>query len=239
MDKISKLFTGWDDTILLTCLAGYMGKVDVNNKKEPTAAIAQLGDFCFLAGHPDETLLNKVTSKIITPQNGAWEHIIEKHFGTRAKKTQRYAIQKCAKFDTELLQKYVSSLELTYSLKVFDGDMYDIAMSQEWSRDFCSNFRDKDDFLDRGIGVGAVHNGVLISGAASYSVYDGGIEIEIDTKPEHRNRGLATACGAALILECLDKGIYPSWDAQDLRSVHLAEKLGYNLDRPYTVYILE
>ena len=28
-----------------------------------------------------------------------------------------------------------------------------------------------------------------------------------------RNRGLASACGAALILECLERGLYPSWDA--------------------------
>ena len=40
------------------------------------------------------------------------------------------------------------------------------------------------------------------------------------------NRGLATACGAQLILTALDRGLYPSWDAYDRRSVALAEKLG-------------
>ncbi len=34
------------------------------------------------------------------------------------------------------------------------------------------------------------------AGASSYSVYKGGIEIEIDTSSEYRRRGLATACGA-------------------------------------------
>lgn len=41
---------------------------------------------------------------------------------------------------------------------------------------------------------------------------------------------------ARLILECLKRGLYPSWDAVDLRSVTLAEKLGYHMDRPYPVY---
>lgn len=70
-----------------------------------------------------------------------------------------------------------------------------------------------------------------------YTIYPGGIEIEIDTKPDYRGRGLATACGAALILECLRRGLYPSWDAHDLRSVALAEKLGYHRDHPYPVYV--
>jgi GNAT superfamily N-acetyltransferase len=73
--------------------------------------------------------------------------------------------------------------------------------------------------------------------ASSYTVYNGGIEIEVDTKPEFRRKGLAAACSARLILECLQRELYPSWDAHDLRSVALAEKLGYHADDPYTVYI--
>ena len=74
---------------------------------------------------------------------------------------------------------------------------------------------------------------------SSYCVYAGGIEVEIDTHPAHRQRGLATACGARLILECLDRGLYLSWDAHDLRSVALAEKLGYHRGEPYPVYWLD
>ncbi|MGN1373208.1 MAG: GNAT family N-acetyltransferase [Candidatus Coproplasma sp.] len=41
---------------------------------------------------------------------------------------------------------------------------------------------------------------------------------------------------AALIEECLKEGPYPSWDAQNMNSVRLAEKLGYEFDREYTAY---
>ena len=41
---------------------------------------------------------------------------------------------------------------------------------------------------------------------------------------------------AALILLCLEEGLYPSLDAQNMLSVHLAEKLGYEFDHEYTVY---
>ena len=82
-----------------------------------------------------------------------------------------------------------------------------------------------------------MYEGAPVAGAGSYCVYDGGIEIEIDTREDHRRRGLASACGARLILECLDRGLYPSWDAHDLRSVSLAEKLGYRSAGPYKTYI--
>ena len=49
-------------------------------------------------------------------------------------------------------------------------------------------------------------------------------------------KGLAYACGAKLILECLEEGLYPSWDAQNKWSVALAEKLGYHFSHEYVAY---
>lgn len=77
-----------------------------------------------------------------------------------------------------------------------------------------------------------------VSGASSYATYREGIEIEIDTREEYRRMGLAYACGAGLILECLERNIYPSWDAHNLESVALAEKLGYHYDHPYPAFLI-
>ena len=49
----------------------------------------------------------------------------------------------------------------------------------------------------------------------------------------------ATAAGAGLILACLDRGWYPSWDAQNKESLGLAEKLGYHFSHEYLVYLVE
>ena len=87
-----------------------------------------------------------------------------------------------------------------------------------------------------GLGVVVLKDGEPVSGASSYSRYQSGIEIQIDTKEAYRGQGLATACGASLILACLDRGLYPSWDAQNLWSVGLAKKLGYAFDHEYTAY---
>ena len=82
--------------------------------------------------------------------------------------------------------------------------------------------------------VAALYQGTPVAGASSYTVYRGGIEI--DTRVDFRRQGLATACGARLILNCLERGLYPSWDAHSRASLSLAEKLGYKLDRPYPAY---
>ena len=82
----------------------------------------------------------------------------------------------------------------------------------------------------------ATKGGQLAAGASSYSSYPGGIEIEIDTHKDFRRQGLAYSAGAALILACLDRGWYPSWDAANRPSLALAEKLGYQFSHPYPIY---
>ena len=53
-----------------------------------------------------------------------------------------------------------------------------------------------------------------------------------------RRRGVALACCARLILTCLDRGLYPSWDAANLESVALARRLGYRPAGPYDAWEL-
>ena len=99
-----------------------------------------------------------------------------------------------------------------------------------------SQFNDYNTYNELGIGEVILKGGEVVAGASSYSRYKDGIEIEIDTREDHRRKGLAYICGAKLILECLERDLYPSWDAQNLWSVGLAEKLGYHFSNEYTAY---
>ena len=164
--------------------------------------------------------------------------MIERVWENRVTKQVRYAIKKePGVFDGSKLTFYTSSLPPEYALAPIDEAIYAQAAQEKWSEDLVSQFLDGADYCLRGLGVAVLWNDQLVAGASSYTIYPGGIEIEIDTKPDYRGRGLATACGAALILKCLRRGLYPSWDAHDLRSVALAEKLGYHRDHPYPVYV--
>lgn len=101
-----------------------------------------------------------------------------------------------------------------------------------------SQFESIDDFIDRGIGYAILHDGKIVSAATSFSIYDEGIEIEIATNSDYRKKGLATIVASALILDCLDKGKYASWDGANPESVKLAEKLGYILKESYDTYFI-
>lgn len=238
IEKIASFFAGWNEAMIWSCLQGHMGYAVADQDQNPSAAQLVVGDICFFAGTPNDDLAAQAAAFIIVPRDQEWGRTIESVWGDRVEKALRYAIKKEPEaFDSEKLVFYAESLESAYTVKMFDKEIYDSAIREDWSRDLCSQFADYEDYSKRGIGVAVIHQGRIVSGASPYAVYDGGIEIEVDTKPEFRRQGLAKACCARLILECLKYGLYPSWDAHDLRSVALAEKLGYHMDHPYTVYI--
>ena len=234
-ERLTALFDGWEETMVWSCLQGVMGRAACS--ADGSSGMIVQRDFTFLAGRPDATLLAKAPGPILVPRTADWRPVIETFFGPRAIPETRYAIQKEPDvFDRGKLERFASSLPPGYELHLIDEAMVPTLLSEAWSRDFCAAFDSPADCCARGVGVAALYDGVPVAGAGSYAVYRGGIEIEIDTRADHRRRGLATACGARLILECLDRGLYPSWDAIDLRSVSLAEKLGYHPGEPYPVY---
>ena len=49
-------------------------------------------------------------------------------------------------------------------------------------------------------------------------------------------KGIATAMASKLIIECLNRNKKISWDAANLNSVSLAEKLGFEYDSAYNIY---
>lgn len=237
------LFAGWEETLIWSCLQKVMGVVYADDLKMPESAVAVLGDFWFFAGKPSEKLALFEPKKgvgefrLMIPQNEAWASVLQTAFGEKAKKTVRYATKKePGIFDREKLAKMVNSLEEGYRLQLIDEACYDWCREHGWSRDLVSNYENYGRYRDLGIGVAVLKDGIPVAGASSYSSYQNGIEIEIDTQQEYRRQGLATACGAKLILECLGRGLYPSWDAQNRGSLALAEKLGYHFDREYVAF---
>ncbi len=245
--KAAPLFAGWQETMIWSCLQGVMGRIYLDSPEEPRSAAAFLGDFIFYAGEPSSrAVLFRPEEprwrgvRFLVPQTGLWAQKIEECYGGRAQKFTRYAIKKEPDvFDRARLQTVVDRLPAEYSLRVMDEALFDRCRDTPWCRDFVAQYKDYAQYRDWGLGVAALKGGEMVAGASSYSSYRGGIEIEIDTREDFRRRGLALACGAQLILLCLARGLYPSWDAHNLASVALAEKLGYHLSHPYTAYGIE
>lgn len=238
--NVSALFDGWEETLIWSCLQGIMGKIYANHSTAPTAAMAMIGDFTFFAGEPDIELVSYKPDwctqnfMIMVPQDERWEKMITQHYGEKAKVVCRYAIKKEPDvFDREKLEKVTASLPEGYTLSMIDEPLYEACKAQVWSADLVAQFPSYEDYRKLGIGAVVCQGDSVVSGASSYSRYKDGIEIEIDTKEEYRRKGLAYVCGAKLILECLKRNLYPSWDAQNKGSVALAQKLGYHYSHTY------
>lgn len=235
--KAARLFEGWEETIIYSCLQGVMGKVLVTDPADPRSACAALGCFRFYAGVPEAELLPGVPDGycIMVPQTEKWADLIERCLPS-AKKITRYATRKDTHFDIPLLKRYAGTLPAGYEMKRIDAVLYEKCLALHMAEDFVSSYGNKERFLELGRGVVILKDGAIVAGASSFSSYSGGIEIEVDTAEPERRKGLAAAACAALILNCLEDGLYPSWDAHNEGSLLLAQKLGYVPDHAYTAY---
>lgn len=235
--KAEALFDGWKETLIYSCLQNVMGKVYVTDQGSPASAMAFVGCFAFLAGEPDRELVAGKPDGfvIMVPQDERWSELIEDCYPD-ARKVTRYAIRKDTVFDRERLEEMAGGLPEGYELKKIDSDIYDLCLQDSVTADFVSAFGSKERYLELGRGMVILKDGKFVSGASSYTRYKEGIEIEVDTIPAERRKGLASVVCSALILASLDEGLYPSWDAHDMNSVQLARRFGYEFDHEYTAY---
>lgn len=235
--KAECLFDGWQETLIWSCLQKVMGKVYVTDLENPKSAFAFVGCFGFFAGKPDiELVENKPDGFVImVPQNGDWAKLIENVYPD-AKKVTRYAIKKDTKFDVEAIRENLKLLPQGYEIKRIDDKIYDMCIKDPVTADFVSAFGSKEKYLKEGRGIVILKDGQFVSGASSYTRYKEGIEIEVDTIEPERRKKLALISCSALILMCLEEGLTPSWDAHNMGSVRLAEKLGYEYDHEYIAY---
>lgn len=232
--KAAPLFAGWPDSCITSCLQRVMGEVFVTDTEAPRCAMAYLGDFAFYAGEPDAELFNAVLKDglVMVPLNEGWARLIEKSF-PQAKKAVRYSTKKDTRFDREKLKALAASLPKGYELCPIEGGLLDRCFAEGYFAPFGSRANYS---ATGGRGFAVMKAGDIAAAASSYSRYREGIEVDVMTAEKERRKGLASAAAAALILRCLDEGLYPSWDAANPVSLRLAQKLGYEFGREYTVY---
>lgn len=114
----------------------------------------------------------------------------------------------------------------------------DIALARQLKNEGLSTlpgFSSLTDFAERGIGFCVSIEGRIMSHAVSLMQCREGIHIGIETDPDFRNKGFASAIAAKLLAHCMERDIYPHWAAssENAASIHLAEKLGYVRDGVY------
>ena len=215
---------------------------DISNPKE---AIIIAADFCYLLGdvkQPDaieQILVENARYKVIIPCNTQWVTYLNDYLSEKVHCYKRYAIKRERDvFNRSNLEQLIQKIDLIYTIKQIDENIYKEVLSIDWAADGCCFYKSYDDYNEKGLGYVIYREGQLVCIASSYTTYKNIIGVTIGTLEEHRRKGLAAACAASLILECLKREIYPEWEAANMASVALAEKLGYHYDRAFDVYSL-
>jgi len=250
---IAPLFEGMEDTTIWSCVQGRnFARAWVDDAENPTCAAAMVGGvrpksggFVFFSGDAGSGKAAALVKRwkgdvsgghILVPRDEQWKNVIAEVLGESAGWHRRYATSKSEnRFDRARLSAWAENLPEGYTMKQIDRELFDICLNGGWSLDNVANFADFDEFAAEGyqLGFAVMYGGEPVSIASPYSAYDKGIEIEIDTREDHRRKGLARACAARLILACLDMGLYPSWDAANEMSISLARQLGYIFTEEY------
>lgn len=222
-----------------TATQGYMGQVFVDNIESPEFAIVLLGRFCFIDGNPNSQNARQALMELddyykTIIANEEWFETIEKVYKERFDVDYRYSIKKDTKFNKEKLENFASQINDEYKIEKIDQKNYELIKS---INSFSTNIKMTTEFEKYGIGYCAKNKeGNIVAVIASNGIYNDGIEINIKIEENDRHKGLGTVLGSRMILECLKQNKYPSWDAANLDSVGLAEKLGYEVDSKYKIY---
>lgn len=243
---IKTLFRGIQDSMVIACIQGYMGEAYVDKLPNPEVGLIVSGEYSFFAGNANSDAAKAFaeglfdfhdsdeTVCIFSDDEPEWEDTLMAAKKNSPEVVMRYGIvQKDYTFDVPTLEKYIAKIPEGYELVMFNEDLYNQAMAEPWSMEFCETFDSAQDYLKRGFGYAAVCEGRLVAGTSTMTVYDGGTEIQVATHPDFRRKGLAMSCAAAFVLECQRRKIRPCWDAENLISKKMALALGYEYKGEY------
>jgi len=244
LNNIAPLFDGWEEVSILSCLQGHNGQAWADDEDAPTVAKIVFMDFCYVAGDASSPQARELLRQIpigseLQVNSEAWHKIVAEELPNTTYPLTRYKFKKdLTLFDKEKLQSYVQALPKEYVIVPIDDKMF-CRFPTEVFDYHCAQFTSYEDFQKYGAGFVVLYENEPVCVASSCTYSDNFIDIQIDTEEEHRRKGLATACSARLILECLDKRIFPCWDSDCDESRYLAEKLGYQLERECVSYEID
>ncbi|MDX1616157.1 MAG: GNAT family N-acetyltransferase [Candidatus Promineifilaceae bacterium] len=225
------------DLAIDCAIEGTMGTVLVDQPEAPTGFLLRAGIFHYFAGNPDSAASRGLIAAIeppalLMPSGPGWLEVAYTLHRERPYFHTRYSFS-ADSLAADHLHRLASRSSTTGHVAPIDATT--IGLVGEPERDLLAidAFDSTADFLQRGRGYFWLAGGQPVGAAHASLVCSKGIEVSIFVQSRQRRRGIATALAARLLLDCLDEGLEPHWDAANSESIGLAKKLGYQPLGPY------
>lgn len=230
-----------DAVLIRTVLEGHYGVAQADSRSDPTVARLDAGGFAMLGGDPGAAaataLLHERPIFYVTPETSAWEAVLRAEHGDRLT-ALRFTECSPALLQADHLERLVRRLPAGFELTRIDAGLVPRVGADLGHPYFFECFHSADDFQRRGLGYCILHQGKVVSAAASMAACDSAIEVEILTDAAYRRRSLGTCVGAQLALVCLERGLRPEWVAGNPTSLRLARRLGYEAGDTYETFLV-
>jgi GNAT superfamily N-acetyltransferase len=229
--------------LILTVLEGRWGLALADNEYTPHVGLLIHNPIAaFFGGNPKLPISRKLVQELTPPymiyfEPEGWRDLLLQEWGERLVKRQRFDFS-CKSLDINRIRAFKKGVPEGVTIKRLNLDLTRRLNDDLMTDHHLLCYDSPTDFIRRGFGFCALSGERIVSCASSFTVCSEGIDIEINTHPDFRRRGLATVLAATLIEHCLECGIIPHWDAANPISFDLAEKLGYTLNETYDCYIL-
>ncbi len=221
-------------------IEGQMGTVSVDDPHQPTVYVIAQGPFWYVAGDARsaagyEMMRSFPVYALLMPSPAGWVEAARDVYGEKLLAMRRYSYS-AHDLSLERLGQAVKQTRFGKEIRPIDAALAAQLMADRDSFVDLSAFDSAEDFAARGVGFCLLPGGRVAAAGYSSLVCSKGIEVSIFVVPRHRRRGIATALGSLLAMHCLERGLEPHWDAANLESCGLAEKLGYRQSGEYVAY---
>lgn len=226
-------------------LEGQTGKqiyVVVDDIAQPSVALLRYGTFGILGGDAAHTNAHALVQSInlpcaIQPSPEAWLNLLQKNYADNLKRIERFSFTH-EYINANDITNIIEQHPYTHNLHTIDTTTALAMENEEWHKYHLTNYNSAAEFAANSFAYGVTIDGVLASVCSAALRCTKGIELNVITLPEFRNKGLAELAAAATILKAMEHNLIPHWDAANERSARLAMRLGFKPTGSYFTHYL-
>jgi RimJ/RimL family protein N-acetyltransferase len=231
------------------------GKVFVDNRAAPLSSYMYSPEACYLTGSPDNEAFNRALNRAIFSRvamggndaapsfvlaSDAWSARLKVICDPRPPLVlaRRHYICRELAFD------WRANLPDGFTVQIVDETLLNqpgLKMPDHIPSWIQNNWGSTAVFFEKGFGVVTLHDNKVVSWSMADCVSGDACEIGIHTDPEYRRRGLAAITAAAAVDYAQSHGLPTvGWQCGEDNpgSIRTAEKVGFKLERYYTMYYM-